>query len=86
MFLNISKLKLIKNMFFVLSLCQSEMAKKTANMLCAVLVYDKNHMDMDHPTSADLASNLGRLPLPEDYALQELDSLLKNYMFENLGS
>nr|XP_033803270.1 nuclear pore complex protein Nup98-Nup96 isoform X3 [Geotrypetes seraphini] len=65
-------------------LAQSEMAKRVANILRVVLSFQHS------PDSAPdvrvplrlLAPHIGRLPMPEDYALEELRSLTRSYLQE----
>ncbi|KAM9498568.1 nuclear pore complex protein Nup98-Nup96-like isoform 8-T12 [Salvelinus alpinus] len=57
-------------------LAQSEMAKCVANILRVVLSLQQGG---EIPLS-QLASNIGRLPMPEDYALEELRSLTQSYL------
>uniref|UniRef100_A0A673ZET6 Nuclear pore complex protein Nup98-Nup96 n=1 Tax=Salmo trutta TaxID=8032 RepID=A0A673ZET6_SALTR len=57
-------------------LAQSEMAKRVANILRVVLSLQQGG---EIPLS-QLASNIGRLPMPEDYALEELRSLTQSYL------
>ncbi|CDQ66066.1 unnamed protein product [Oncorhynchus mykiss] len=52
-------------------LSQSEMAKRVANILRVVLSLQQGGEGGEIPLS-QLASNIGRLPMPEDYALEEL--------------
>lgn len=55
-------------------LCQSEIAKRAAGLARAIA-----------PGGGDarsLAEQLSKLPMPEDYALQELRTLTRNYMVE----
>ncbi|XP_067131060.1 nuclear pore complex protein Nup98-Nup96-like [Centruroides vittatus] len=62
-------------------LCQSEMAKKTATLLRMVLMLQtaKNREKGDAPLHL-LAPYLSKLPMPEDYALQELQTMTHTYM------
>ncbi|XP_030055686.1 nuclear pore complex protein Nup98-Nup96 isoform X2 [Microcaecilia unicolor] len=69
-------------------LAQSEMAKRVANILRVVLSFQ--HSPEPITDSAPdvrvplrlLAPHIGRLPMPEDYALEELRSLTKSYLQE----
>ncbi|KAK1875220.1 Nuclear pore complex protein Nup98-Nup96 [Dissostichus eleginoides] len=57
-------------------LAQSEMAKRVANILRVVL-------SLQHPLSiplARLAPHIARLPMPEDYTLEELRGLTQAYL------
>ncbi|XP_066475536.1 nuclear pore complex protein Nup98-Nup96 [Tiliqua scincoides] len=66
-------------------LAQSEMAKRIANLLRVVL-------SLQHPPDSSpdiqrvplrlLAPHIGRLPMPEDYALEELRGLTQSYLQE----
>uniref|UniRef100_A0A8C7S657 Nuclear pore complex protein Nup98-Nup96 n=1 Tax=Oncorhynchus mykiss TaxID=8022 RepID=A0A8C7S657_ONCMY len=60
-------------------LSQSEMAKRVANILRVVLSLQQGGEGGEIPLS-QLASNIGRLPMPEDYALEELRSLTQSYL------
>ncbi|KAM4796247.1 LOW QUALITY PROTEIN: nuclear pore complex protein Nup98-Nup96-like [Rhinophrynus dorsalis] len=69
-------------------LAQSEMAKRVANILRAVL--SLQHSPESTSDSSDLqriplrllAPHIGRLPMPEDYALEELRGLTQSYLRE----
>lgn len=62
-------------------LCQSEMAKKTATLLRAVLMLQTaKSKETDHPPIHLLAPNLSKLPMPEDYTLQELQTMTHSYI------
>ncbi|XP_029457822.1 nuclear pore complex protein Nup98-Nup96 isoform X2 [Rhinatrema bivittatum] len=69
-------------------LAQSDMAKRVANILRAVLSFQ--HSPEPISDSAPdvrvplrlLAPHIGRLPMPEDYALEELRSLTQSYLKE----
>ncbi|XP_038055472.1 nuclear pore complex protein Nup98-Nup96-like isoform X2 [Patiria miniata] len=66
-------------------LCQSEMAKRTANVMKAVLTLQQQSLQPDKPVhipSRLLAPHVGKLPMPEDYGLQELRELTRSYMVE----
>uniref|UniRef100_A0A8C4RUE3 Nuclear pore complex protein Nup98-Nup96 n=1 Tax=Erpetoichthys calabaricus TaxID=27687 RepID=A0A8C4RUE3_ERPCA len=66
-------------------LAQSDMAKRVANILRIVLSLqrggegspDSLHIPLHH-----LAPHIGRLPMPEDYALEELRNLTRSYLQE----
>ncbi|XP_014858981.1 PREDICTED: nuclear pore complex protein Nup98-Nup96 [Poecilia mexicana] len=63
-------------------LAQSEMAKRVANILRAVLSLQQGDGAAD-PLSiplAQLAPHISRLPMPEDYALEELRGLTQSYL------
>ncbi|XP_075054497.1 nuclear pore complex protein Nup98-Nup96 [Mixophyes fleayi] len=68
-------------------LAQSEMAKRVANILRVVL---RLQHSPDSDDSSDLqrvplrllAPHIGRLPMPEDYALEELRNLTQSYLRE----
>ncbi|CAH1777571.1 unnamed protein product [Owenia fusiformis] len=64
-------------------LCQSEMAKKTAVLLRTLLTLQGVAVKGTNivPTKL-LAPQVGKLPMPEDYALQELRELTRSYMLE----
>uniref|UniRef100_A0A672V105 Nuclear pore complex protein Nup98-Nup96 n=1 Tax=Strigops habroptila TaxID=2489341 RepID=A0A672V105_STRHB len=70
-------------------LAQSDMAKRIANLLRVVLGLQHAPEPMCEP-AADLqrvplrllAPHIGRLPMPEDYALEELRSLTQSYLRE----
>ncbi|XP_063806920.1 nuclear pore complex protein Nup98-Nup96 isoform X2 [Pseudophryne corroboree] len=68
-------------------LAQSEMAKRVANILRAVLRL-QHSPDSDDASDLQrvplrlLAPHIGRLPMPEDYALEELRSLTQSYLRE----
>ncbi|XP_036991657.2 nuclear pore complex protein Nup98-Nup96 isoform X4 [Artibeus jamaicensis] len=69
-------------------LAQSDMAKRVANLLRVVL--SLQHPDATSDSTPDpqqvplrlLAPHIGRLPMPEDYALEELRSLTQSYLRE----
>ncbi|XP_005161496.1 nuclear pore complex protein Nup98-Nup96 isoform X1 [Danio rerio] len=66
-------------------LAQSEMAKRVANILRVVLSLQQGGEgtpDSQYIPLCQLASHIGRLPMPEDYALEELRSLTNSYMQE----
>lgn len=60
-------------------LCVSEMAKKAANLLRAVLSLGSGKTTIP---SRLLAPHINRLPLPEDYGIQELRALTQSYFLE----
>lgn len=60
-------------------LCQSEIAKRVAHLMRAVLSLEPGSSEA---ASRMLAQHLSQLPLPEDYALQELRTLARSYMME----
>ncbi|KAJ7996062.1 hypothetical protein DPEC_G00233180 [Dallia pectoralis] len=60
-------------------LAQSEMAKRVANILRVVLSLQQGGVGVEIPLS-QLAPHIGRLPMPEDYALEELRSLTQSYL------
>uniref|UniRef100_A0A0K2U919 Nuclear pore complex protein Nup98-Nup96 n=1 Tax=Lepeophtheirus salmonis TaxID=72036 RepID=A0A0K2U919_LEPSM len=65
-------------------LCQSEIAKRMAYLMRAVLTADFSNGGETSKAMASriLAETLTQLPLPDDYALHELRNLTKNYMLE----
>ncbi|XP_063041599.1 nuclear pore complex protein Nup98-Nup96 isoform X2 [Engraulis encrasicolus] len=66
-------------------LAQSEMAKRVANILRAVLTLQQGVDASSDALSIPLcclAPHIGRLPMPEDYALEELRSLTQSYLRE----
>ncbi|XP_029303435.1 nuclear pore complex protein Nup98-Nup96 isoform X3 [Cottoperca gobio] len=63
-------------------LAQSEMAKRVANILRVVLTLQQGDAASD-PLSiplAQLAPHITRLPMPEDYTLEELRGLTQSYL------
>ncbi|XP_069565687.1 nuclear pore complex protein Nup98-Nup96 isoform X1 [Brachyistius frenatus] len=56
-------------------LAQSEMAKRVANILRAVLSLQQGDVPL-----AQLAPHISRLPMPEDYTLEELRGLTQSYL------
>ncbi|XP_026971400.1 nuclear pore complex protein Nup98-Nup96 isoform X9 [Sagmatias obliquidens] len=70
-------------------LAQSDMAKRVANLLRVVLSL-QHAPDATSDSTPDpqrvplrlLAPHIGRLPMPEDYALEELRSLTQSYLRE----
>ncbi|XP_074191957.1 nuclear pore complex protein Nup98-Nup96 isoform X6 [Rhinolophus sinicus] len=70
-------------------LAQSDMAKRVANLLRVVLSL-QHAPDTTSDSTPDpqrvplrlLAPHIGRLPMPEDYALEELRSLTQSYLQE----
>lgn len=70
-------------------LAQSEMAKRLANILRAVLSLQQGGEGAPDPRRiplCHLAPHIGRLPMPEDYALEELRSLTQSYLREYVVS
>ena len=67
-------------------LCQSEIAKKVAHLMRAILSLETGEREPGAGPSRILAQHLSQLPLPEDYALQELRTLTRNYMMEIIES
>ncbi|XP_051956163.1 nuclear pore complex protein Nup98-Nup96-like isoform X2 [Xyrauchen texanus] len=70
-------------------LSQSEMAKRVANILRVVLSLQQGGEgtpDPRHIPLCQLAPHIGRLPMPEDYALEELRSLTQSYLQEYVVS
>ncbi|XP_058271327.1 nuclear pore complex protein Nup98-Nup96 isoform X2 [Hemibagrus wyckioides] len=70
-------------------LAQSEMAKRLANILRVVLSLQhggEGTPDPRHIPLCHLAPHIGRLPMPEDYALEELRSLTQSYLREYVAS
>lgn len=65
-------------------LCQSEIAKKVAHLMRATMSLEGG--DGAAASSRMLAQHLSQLPMPEDYALQELRTLTRNYMMEIIES
>ncbi|KAM4046585.1 LOW QUALITY PROTEIN: nuclear pore complex protein Nup98-Nup96 [Anomaloglossus baeobatrachus] len=67
-------------------LAQSEMAKRVANILRVVLRLqhspESDDSDLLRIPLRLLAPHIGRLPMPEDYALEELHSLTQSYLRE----
>uniref|UniRef100_A0A1A7XNB2 Nuclear pore complex protein Nup98-Nup96 n=1 Tax=Iconisemion striatum TaxID=60296 RepID=A0A1A7XNB2_9TELE len=59
-------------------LAQSEMAKRVANILRVVLSLQQGDVAAD--PLAQLAPHVGRLPMPEDYTLEELRGLTQSYL------
>lgn len=61
----------------------TEMAKRVANILRVVLSLQQGGEgtpDPRHIPLCQLAPHIGRLPMPEDYALEELRSLTQSYL------
>ncbi|XP_069046230.1 nuclear pore complex protein Nup98-Nup96 isoform X3 [Lepisosteus oculatus] len=69
-------------------LAQSEMAKRVANILRVVLSLQQGgeSADLLHIPLRHLAPHIGRLPMPEDYALEELRGLTQSYLRELIVS
>ncbi|XP_041440603.1 nuclear pore complex protein Nup98-Nup96 isoform X1 [Xenopus laevis] len=68
-------------------LAQSEMAKRVANILRVVLSLQQPPESMSDSSEPRvplrlLAPHIGRLPMPEDYALEELRGLTQSYLRE----
>nr|DBA32194.1 TPA: hypothetical protein GDO54_000004 [Pyxicephalus adspersus] len=68
-------------------LAQSEMAKRVANILRVVLRLQhspesEDSSDLQRVPLRLLAPHIGRLPMPEDYAMEELRSLTQSYLRE----
>ncbi|KAG8453154.1 hypothetical protein GDO86_004828 [Hymenochirus boettgeri] len=69
-------------------LAQSEMAKRVANILRVVLSLQQPADSLSDSSSEPrvplrlLAPHIGRLPMPEDYALEELRGLTQSYLRE----
>ena len=61
-------------------LCQSEISKKIAYFLRAVLSMEKS----DGSSAERLAHYLNQLPMPEDFEIQELRNLNSSYMRETM--
>ncbi|KAM4620966.1 nuclear pore complex protein Nup98-Nup96 isoform 2-T3 [Polymixia lowei] len=63
-------------------LAQSEMAKRVANILRVVLSLQQGEGGSDpvHIPLAQLAPHITRLPMPEDYTLEELRGLTQSYL------
>lgn len=60
-------------------LCQSEMAKQVSNVMKSL--YTMQNPD-EAPPARLLAPLIGQLPMPEDYALQELKQLTRTHLME----
>lgn len=60
------------------------MAKRTANLLRMLLLLQQSRTDplKTHVPSRLIAPHITKLPLPEDYALQELRQLTRAHMIE----
>ena len=68
-------------------LCQSEIAKKVAHLIRAVLSLEaQSSANTGMSQSRALAGYLAQLPLPDDYELQELRTLSRMYMQELMDS
>uniref|UniRef100_A0A8C9VDT0 Nuclear pore complex protein Nup98-Nup96 n=1 Tax=Scleropages formosus TaxID=113540 RepID=A0A8C9VDT0_SCLFO len=70
-------------------LAQSEMAKRVANILRVVLSLQQGAdggPEPPHVPLRHLAPHIGRLPMPEDYALEELRGLTQSYLRELIVS
>ena len=63
-------------------LCQSEIAKKVAHLMRAALSLESESSCGDSATAArELAQLTSQLPMPEDYALQELRTLTRQVTY-----
>lgn len=65
------------------------MAKRLANILRVVLSLQQgveSSLDPHHIPLCHLAPHIGHLPMPEDYALEELRSLTQSYLQEYILS
>lgn len=58
----------------------TEMAKRVANILRAVLSLQQGEAAAVNIPLADLAPHITRLPMPEDYTLDELRGLTQSYL------
>jgi len=74
-------------------LAQSEIAKKVAHFMRAVYSFESSGVGASSggglpaaATARQLAESLSTLPLPEDYALQELRTLTRSYLAEMMDS
>ncbi|KAK3555738.1 hypothetical protein QTP86_028978 [Hemibagrus guttatus] len=70
-------------------LAQSDMAKRLANILRVVLSLQQGGEGTPDPRRiplCHLAPHIGRLPMPEDYTLEELRSLTQSYLREYVAS
>ena len=68
-------------------LCQSEIAKKVAHLIRAVLSLEAaTSSSSGISQSKVLAGYLAQLPLPDDYEQQELRTLSRMYMLELMDS
>jgi len=56
------------------------MAKRVANILRVVLSLHPGAEGGSEPGHLPLASHIDRLPMPEDYALEELRGLTQSYL------
>lgn len=63
-------------------LCQAEMSKKAADLLKLILTLQSEARGEPGPSIRLLAPYISNLPMPEDYALQELRALTRSYMLE----
>ncbi|CAF97362.1 unnamed protein product, partial [Tetraodon nigroviridis] len=61
-------------------LAQSEMAKRVANILRAVLSLQQGDVGATSVPLTQLAPHITRLPMPEDYTLDELRGLTQSYL------
>lgn len=58
----------------------AEMAKRVANILRAVLSLQQGDAAAANIPLAELAPHITRLPMPEDYTLDELRGLTQSYL------
>lgn len=58
----------------------AEMAKRMANILRAVLSLQQGEVGVISIPLAQLAPHVTRLPMPEDYTLDELRGLTQSYL------
>lgn len=58
----------------------AEMAKRVANILRAVLSLQQGDAASTNIPLAQLAPHIARLPMPEDYTLEELRGLTQSYL------
>ena len=73
-----SRISLLRTETPLERLCQSEIAKRTAHFVRAVMSVGAAGTS----AAAVMAQQLSSLPLPDDYALQELRTLTRTYMME----
>lgn len=64
----------------------AEMAKRVANILRAVLTLQQGDAANANIPLSDLAPHITRLPMPEDYTLDELRGLTQSYLRQLLVS
>ena len=65
-------------------LCQSEISKKIAHILRAILSLEASTSGASESSASVMAHYLSQLPLPDDYELQELRNLNRSYMRETM--